>query len=94
MSTKYEIRYAIRIQHEHEMQIYRTDDPVACEEFLSELLDRKIRILSISHGGSDLPRPEFDRMVRTAAGMMTARHVSACLKLNHEEVHHRFQFAA
>jgi hypothetical protein len=73
---------------------YSTDDPVACEEFVEELLERGLSIRAIKHEGVDLPRAEFDRIIKTAAGMMTSKRLCLSLGLKPEEEHFRFGFAA
>jgi hypothetical protein len=42
----------------------------------------------------DLPKPEFDRVVKTAAGMLASKHVCASLGINPEEERYRFGFTA
>jgi len=94
MIPKYHIEYALKfgnLLHSHD---FRTDDPVACESFLETLLEHGLRIKSIQHDGVDLPRPEFDRMVRNAASELAAKYVAKSLNLDAEEVHFRFGFAA
>ena len=94
MIAKYNIEYAIPLQgrdHSHEQtQHHLTDDPVICEAFLSELLERGIKIKSVSHEGVALPGNEFDRMIKTAAGMLATRHISRSLGVDSVEAHHRF----
>jgi hypothetical protein len=58
------------------------------------LLERGFRILAIRHEGVDLPRPEFDRLVKTAAGMVAAQRVCMALNIKPEEEKYRFGFAA
>jgi hypothetical protein len=65
-----------------------------CEEFLEELLERGLAIRAIKHEGLDLPKADFDRMIRTAAGMLASRHICASLGIKPEEEHFRFGFAA
>lgn len=94
MIAKYNIEYAIPLQgrdHRHEQtQHHLTDDPVICEAFLSELLERGITIKSVSHEGVALPQNEFDMMIKTAAGMLATRHICRSLGVDSEEAHHRF----
>ena len=71
---------------------YRSDDPVACEEFLEELMERGYHIKAIRHEGLDVPRADFDKMIKTAAGMMAGKAICASLGLSTEEDHHRFGF--
>lgn len=94
MIAKYNIEYAIPLhgrEHRHEQtQHHLTDDPVTCEEFLSELLERGITIKTVSHEGVALPKIEFDKMIKTAAGMLATRHICRSLGLDSVEAHHRF----
>ena len=94
MIAKYNIEYAIPLQgrdHRHEQtQHHLTDDPVICEAFLSELLERGITIKSVSHQGVALPKNEFDMMIKTAAGMLATRHICRSLGVDSAEAHHRF----
>lgn len=94
MLAKYNIEYVIpfrRNNQEHaQAQHYLTGDPVACEEFLSELLERGLTIKSVSHEGVALPQVEFDRMIKTAAGMLATRHICRSLGVDNAEAHHRF----
>lgn len=94
MLPKYTIEYGMPF-HKHVAAIhYSTDDPVACEEFVEELLERKLAIRAIRHEGMDLPQPEFDRIVKTAAGMLAARSVCTSLGIKPEEEKYRFGFSA
>jgi hypothetical protein len=90
MLAKYKIDYSIPFKRHIQSQHHITDDPVACEAFLVELLERGFRIDGISHDGVALPPHEFDRMVKTAAGMLAARHISASLGIDSVEAHRRF----
>ena len=98
MIAKYNIEYAIplhgRRQDNDHTEHYRTDDPVICEEILSGLLERGIIIKSVSHEGVALPRSEFDKMIRSAAGMLATRHICRSLGVDSIEAHHRFGFPA
>ena len=70
-----------------------TDDPVTCQEFLTELLERGCRIKAIRHEGVALPKADFDRMIKTAGGMLASRSICAALGISPEEEHFRFGFA-
>ena len=69
------------------------DDPVACEEFVEELLERGFRIKTIKHEGLDISKPDFDKMIKTAAGMLASKRICASLGIKPEEEHYRFGFA-
>lgn len=90
MLAKYNIEFATNGTGHELINHHLTDDPVACEVFLTDLLDRRIKIRRLTHDGVELPRPEFDRMIKTAAGMMAARHVCHSLGIDSAEVRHRF----
>lgn len=94
MLPKYTIEYTTQFGRHAQMNHYSTDDPVACEEFVEELLERSLRIRAIKHEGLDLPKPEFDKLIKTAAGMLASKHVCASLGIKPEEEHFRFGFAA
>ncbi len=94
MLPKYTVEYATRTQNHTHANHYSTDDPVACEEFVQELLERGVTIKAIKHEGLELPKPEFDRLIKTAAGMMAARHICASLAIKPEEEKFRFGFSA
>lgn len=94
MMPKYTVEYTARFRRHTQPSHYSTDDPVACEEFVEELLERGFHIGSIKHEGLDLPKPEFDRIVKTAAGMLASRHICASLGIKAEEEKFRFGFAA
>lgn len=94
MLAKYNIEYALPLHahdHQHEQtQHHITNDPVSCEQVLSELLERGIKIKSVSHEGVVLPGVEFDKMIKTAAGMLATRHICRSLGVDSVEAHHRF----
>ena len=92
MLPKYTVEYATKVRDHAPINHYGTDDPVACEQFLNELLERGIRIHAIKHDGIDLPSNEFDRMVKTAAGMAAARRLCTSLGIKPEEEKFRFGF--
>ena len=94
MIPKYTIEYSLQIKRSPEIYQYRSDDPVACEEHLVELLERGCRIHAIRHEGQELAKPDFDKMVKTAAGMLAAKSVCSSLGITREEEHYRFGFAA
>ena len=93
MLAKYNIEYVIPFRRNAEVFHYRSDDPVACEEFLSELLERGCSIKAIRHDGVEMPKPDFDNMLKVAAGMMTSRAICVSLGTSKEEAHYRFGFA-
>lgn len=94
MIPKYTVEYATTFRRHAQKGHYSTDDPVACEDFVGELLDRGFVLEAIKHEGVDLPRPEFDKMVRSAADALTSRKICASLGIKVEEERFRFGFAA
>ena len=77
-----------------EHHFYHTDDPVACEEFVQDLLENGMGIHAIKREGADLPRPDFDRIVKIAAAAIASKRICASLSIKPEEEHYRFGFAA
>jgi hypothetical protein len=94
MIPKYTIEYSIRLRKHAPSSHYSTDDPVACEEVVADLLDRGFAVHAIKHEGVDLPRPDFDKMVRSAANLVASRKICESLGLKPEEERFRFGFAA
>ena len=94
MSPKYTVEYTTQFKKHAQSNHYSTDDPVACEEFVEELLERGFAVRAIKHEGLDLSKPEFDRIVKTAAGMLAAKHICASLGIKPDEEKYRFGFAA
>jgi hypothetical protein len=92
MIAKYHIEYAVHFTRHAQASHFQTDDPVACLEFLVELLERGFKLRSIKHEGVELSRHDTDKLVKTAAGMLAAKHVCAALDLKPEEEHFRFGF--
>ena len=92
MIPKYTVEYAAQFRKHAQVHHYSTDDPVACEEFVEELLERGFSLIAIKHEGVDLPRHEFDRLVKNAAAMLASKHVCASLRIKPEEAKYRFGF--
>jgi hypothetical protein len=94
MMPRYTVEYATQFKKHSQGQHYASDDPVACEEFLAELLERGFQIKTIRHEGLEVSKQDFDKMIKTAAGMLAARSICASLGISTEEEHHRFGFTA
>ena len=92
MMPKYNIEYALHFKRSPEVYHYRSDDPVACEEFLEELLERGYHINAIRHEGLELPKADSDKMIKTAAGMLAGKAICSSLGISTEEEHFRFGF--
>ena len=94
MLPKYTIEYTLNFKKHAPTNHYSTDDPVACEEFVSDLLDYGMGVKAIKHEGLDLPRPEFDKIIKTAADLVVSKRICASLRIKPEEERHRFHFSA
>lgn len=94
MIPKYTIEYTTQFRRHAQPNHYSTDDPVACEEFVEELLERGLAIRGIKHEGLELSKHDFDRIVKTAGGMLASKHVCASLGIKPDEEKFRFGFTA
>jgi hypothetical protein len=94
MLPKYTVEYNTLFPKHAQPNHYSTDDPVGCQEFVEELLERGFPIRSIKHDGLDLPRHEFDRLVKNAAGMLASKRLCASLGIKPEEEKFRCGFTA
>ena len=96
MIPKYTIEYSVEFNRHNHVPInhYSTDDPVACEEFLAELLERGGKLLAIKHEGLHLSKADFDRLIKTSAGMLVSKRICAALGIKPDEERFRFGFAA
>jgi hypothetical protein len=94
MIAKYNIEYSLQFRKHAQNSHYLTDDPVAAEEFLLELLERGLQIVGIHHDGVALSQKDADRLIKRAASMLAAKHVRQSLNLNAEEERFRFGFSA
>jgi hypothetical protein len=94
MLPKYTVEYAAKFRKHAQTNHYSTDDPVACDDFVEELLERGYAIHAIKHDGVDLPKKDFDRIVKTAAGQMASKRICASLGIKAEEEKFRFGFAS
>lgn len=93
MLTKYNIEYSVQFRRHAHSSHHLTDDPVGATEFLTELLERGFRIVGIQHEGVELSRHEFDRMLKSAANLLAARHLCQSLGIAVEEERYRFGFS-
>jgi hypothetical protein len=94
MLAKYNIEYGVPFGHREHRQHFATDDPIAAKEFVSELLERGLRIHAIHHEGVDLPPKDFDALLKSAAAMLAARRLCVSLGIKSEEEKYRFGFTA
>jgi hypothetical protein len=94
MMPKYTIEYGTHFKKHPQTHHFSSDDPITCEEFVEELLEHGFKIQAIKHEGLNLPKADFDKLVKTAAGMLAAKHICASLEIKPEEEHYRFGFTA
>lgn len=94
MLSKYHVSIYVPVRRELVPHEYRTDDPVACEEFLTEALERGYRIESIQHEGAPMPPEQRDRMLRLAACSVAAKRLERSLQIDEAEARHRFALPA
>ncbi len=96
MLTQYSVEYSstARRHSPPPREFYYTDDPLACQQFLQEALLQGHALYSIRHDGSELPRPEFDRLIRQAAQAIASRLICTSLNIKIDEERYRFGFAA
>ena len=64
MLPKYTIEFAIDSKRNSRTNHFSTDDPVACEDFLVELLERNLRVCTISHEGLPMSQVDFDAFIK------------------------------
>jgi hypothetical protein len=94
MLPKYTVEYTTAFKKHAQTNHYSTDDPVAFEEFIEELLERGFGIRAIKHEGLDLSKHDFDKLIKTAAGMLASRRICASLGIKSDEEKFRFGFTA
>jgi hypothetical protein len=94
MLAKYIVEYSAQANKDAAPRLHHTDDPVALEEFLEELLDQRCGILAVKHEGVNLPRKDFDKLVKAAAGALASKRICNSLHIKPEEERFRFGFAA
>ena len=94
MIPKYTVEYRTQPHKHAPIKHHSTDDPVACEAFIQELLENRMPIVRIGHEGVELSRAEFDRMIKNAGMMLVSKKICACLEIKPEEERFRFGFAA
>ena len=96
MLKKYSVEYSLKFRKHSppEHHIFYTDDPITCEEFIQSLLESGMGLHAIRHDSVDLPKPDFDRMVKLAAAQVASKLICASLHIKPEEERYRFGFAA
>ena len=94
MLHKFAIEYTRHPRSNEPVGTHRTDDPVEAEEYLMQLLHARSRILSVKHEGVDIPRAQFDRMLKVASERLISEMLCNALDIDSAEISHRFGFAA
>ena len=94
MLPKYKVNFDVDPHGRAPSSHFTTNDPVTCQEFLADLLERKVRIREIQHEGVALEAREFDALVRSALLQLAVRHVCASLHISSDEAHVRFGLPA
>lgn len=93
MLAKFDIEYIVRPQHNKRVDVHRTDDPIAAEDFLTGLLATGAAITAIKHEGVALTQHQSDQMVKVAAERLISSLICRSLDLDSAAVKHRFGFA-
>ena len=96
MLKNYCVEYSLcfRKHHPPEHHQYFTDDPVACEDFVQGLLEHGMGLHGITRDGVELPKVDFDRIVKIAAAEVASRMICTSLGIKADEERYRFGFAA
>ena len=94
MLSKFAISYTIFPEHNKRLDTHHTDDPVAAETFLMQLLLTGARIHEIRHDGVPVEPHQSDRMIKIAAERIASRLIRASLEMDYVEVRHCFGFAS
>src|SRR5690349_2502779 len=76
-TVEYSLQYRKHSPPKH--HDFYADDVVEVEEFIQELLARGMGLHAIRHEGGDIPKIEFDRIVKIAASEVAARAICASL---------------
>ena len=79
MLAKYSVEFTISFRHHQITHHYRTDDPVALEEFIVELLEKGYRLAARRNS---LPQHKADKILKTAATLLAAKHLRLSLGID------------
>ena len=95
MLKKYTVEYShqFRKHSPPEHHPFFTDDVVECENFIQDLLARGMGLHAIKHEGADVPKAEFDRIVKVAASEVASKLICTTLNIKPDEERFRFGFA-
>ena len=94
MIANYSVEYGQLFRHQIQVSHFFTDDPISCEEFIAELLERGLQVRAIRHNGADLAQADFDRIVKIAASKMASDRICQALGIKTDEEHFRFGFSS
>jgi hypothetical protein len=92
MLAKYSVEFTISFRRHQISHHYRTDDPVALEEFVVELLEKGYRVEKILREGILLSQHDADKILKTAASLLAAKHLQLSLGIDEAQSRHRFGF--
>ena len=96
MLKQYTVEYSFQFR-KHSPPLHHefySDDVVECENFIQDLLASGMGLHAIKRDGADVPKTEFDRIVKVAAGEVAAKLICTSLQIKPEEERFRFGFAA
>ena len=96
MLKKYTVEYSLQFRKHSppDRHQFYADDVVECEMFIQNLLDQGMGLHAIKHDGADVPKVEFNRIVKVAAGEVAARLICTSLHIKPDEERVRFGFSA
>lgn len=96
MLKNYTVEYSLKFRKHSPPTFHQfyADDVVECEGFIQTLLARGMGLHAIKHDGADVPKKEFDRMVKTAASEVAANLICTSLHIKVDEERQRFGFIA
>ena len=96
MLKQYTVEYSLQFRKHSPPQHHQffADDVVECENFIQDLLGHGMGLHAIKFEGADVPKAEFDRIVKVAAGEVAAKLICTSLHIKPDEERCRFGFAA
>jgi hypothetical protein len=94
MLIKFTIEYTRHPHSNEPAGTHRTNDPIEAEEYLMQLMHARSRILSVKHEGVEIPRVQFDRMMKVAGERLVSEMFCHALDIDTAESRHRFGLAA
>ena len=96
MLKNYTVEYSLQFRKHSppEHHQFFLDDVVECENFVQDLLARGMGLHAIKHDGAEVPKAEFDRIVKVAAAEVASKLICTTLSIKPDEERFRFGFAA